>query len=136
MFNIDWQELFVIGALAIIVLGPKELPRVLRTVMGLMRKARMVASEFHEAINDAARQADMEDVRKQLSESIQNPADAIRNTIDPDGELKQEIQSLSRLDDYVRDELSPTPAADGTPVPPPPALTPTLEPPRRSGENG
>ena len=104
--------------------------------MGLVRKARMVAGEFHEAINDAARQADIEDVKKKLSESVQNPADTIRNTIDPDGELRQEIQSLSCLDDYVRDELVPPPLGEGTPIPPQPVSTATLEPPRRSGDNG
>lgn len=136
MFDIGWQELFVIGALAIIVLGPKELPRVLRTVMGLVRKARMVAGEFHEAINDAARQADLEDVKKKLSESAVNPADMIRNTIDPNGEMKQEIQSLGRLDDYVRDQLEPTSTNGPAAALPAPEPTSVAEAPKRVGDNG
>jgi len=137
MFDIGWQELVVIGVLAIVVLGPKELPRVLRTVMGLMRKARSVASEFQEAINDAARQADLDDVKKKFTDSALNPTDAIRHSIDPNGEMRQEIQSLAHLDDYVRDQPAPTAALAeiGTALPPPESVA-SVEPPKRSGDNG
>ena len=69
MFDIGWPELMVIGVLTIIVVGPKELPRVLRTVTGIIRKIRMMAGDFQNSIEDIAREADMQDIKKQLEET-------------------------------------------------------------------
>lgn len=59
MLDIGWTELMVIGALALIVVGPKELPGLLRTVGQYVGKARSVAREFQRSMEDAAREADI-----------------------------------------------------------------------------
>ncbi len=62
MFDIGFMELLVIGALALIVVGPKELPGLLRTVGQFAGKARAMARDFQRTMEDAAREADLGDV--------------------------------------------------------------------------
>lgn len=62
MFDIGFMELLVIGALALIVVGPKELPGLLRTVGQYAGKARAMARDFQRTMEDAAREADLGDV--------------------------------------------------------------------------
>ncbi len=61
MFDIGFAELVVIGALALIVVGPKELPGLLRTVGKYVGKARSMARDFQRTMEDAAREADLGD---------------------------------------------------------------------------
>ncbi len=64
MLDIGWQELIVIGVLALLVVGPKELPGLLRQVGRWAGKARSVAREFQRSMEDAAREADLEEFKK------------------------------------------------------------------------
>ena len=57
MFDIGWQELFILAVLAIIVIGPKDLPRTIKTVTGWLRKARSMARELQSGIDDVVREA-------------------------------------------------------------------------------
>lgn len=69
MFDIGWSELLVIGALALIVVGPKDLPGMLRNLGRYMGKARSMAREFQRSMEDAAREADLSeltDVQKSM----------------------------------------------------------------------
>lgn len=96
MLDVGWQELLLIGVVAIIFIGPQELPRVMRSIMGIVRKARSIAGEFHEAVNEAARQADMEDVKKQLIEAGNiSPTELLERGFDSGGEMKKEFAALS-----------------------------------------
>ncbi|WP_441241687.1 Sec-independent protein translocase protein TatB [Tardiphaga sp. 768_D3_N2_1] len=64
MFDIGWSELVVIAVVALIAIGPKELPGVLRMVGQWMGKARKMAAEFQGQFNEAMREAEMADVKK------------------------------------------------------------------------
>ena len=68
MFDIGWSELVVIGVVALIAIGPKELPGVLRTVGQWMGKIRRMASEFQGQFQEAMREAEMADLKKQVDE--------------------------------------------------------------------
>ena len=52
MFDIGWQELFLVAVVTILVVGPKELPRILRTVFSAVRKMRGFADDFHRGIDN------------------------------------------------------------------------------------
>ena len=67
MPDIGWQELFLIALVTIIVVGPKEIPRVLRTASSWMRKIRDMARDFQSGIDDLAREAELDDFRKELA---------------------------------------------------------------------
>jgi sec-independent protein translocase protein TatB len=68
MFDIGWSELLVIGVVALIAIGPKELPTVLRTVGQWMGKIRRMAAEFQGQFQEAMREAEMAELKKQVDE--------------------------------------------------------------------
>jgi sec-independent protein translocase protein TatB len=68
MFDIGWSELVVIGVVALIAIGPKELPGVLRMVGQWVGKARRMASDFQGQFNEAMREAEMADIKKSFDD--------------------------------------------------------------------
>lgn len=92
MFDIGWQELLVVGVVTVIVLGPKELPNAIRTVTGLVRKARSMAHEFQRGVDDMVRESELDDLRKQAEEMAKLDVGAeVKRTIDPEGELDRDF---------------------------------------------
>src|SRR6478672_2448554 len=68
MFDIGWSQFLVIAVVALIAIGPKELPGVLRTVGQWMGKARRMAAEFQGQFQEAMREAEMADLKKSFDE--------------------------------------------------------------------
>ena len=68
MFDIGASELLVIGVVALVVIGPKELPGVLRTVGKTVGKVRQMAGEFQSQFSEAMREAEMDEARKKVAE--------------------------------------------------------------------
>src|ERR671933_2557429 len=91
MFELSWGHIIVVAVVAIVVVGPKDLPRMLRALGQTVAKLRRMAGEFQSQFNEALREAELEDVKKSI-ESIRdlNPARQIRDAID------QSIQDLDR----------------------------------------
>ncbi|MAE44515.1 MAG: twin-arginine translocase subunit TatB [Magnetovibrio sp.] len=88
MFDIGWQELFIVAVLGIIIIGPKDLPRAIRAVSGLVRKARNMARDFQDGVDDVIREAELDDVKEQVEKvSRFDAAREIKNAIDPTGDL-------------------------------------------------
>jgi sec-independent protein translocase protein TatB len=116
MFNIDWGELFVIVVVALIVVGPKDLPRMMRKVGQWAGRARAMADQFRRSFDDIARQSELEELRAEvnrLQTSAMDPAAEIESAMYPQGRLPD-------LNSNLGDEsfTAPTPPpAD----PPPPA---------------
>lgn len=92
MFDIAWSELGVIAVVALIVIGPKDLPKVLRTIGQWTAKARSMAREFQSGIDDMVRETELDELRKaakQVSDfSIENE---VKKTFDPDGSLEKQF---------------------------------------------
>jgi sec-independent protein translocase protein TatB len=72
MFDFGWGELVVIGIVALIVIGPKELPTVLRTVGQWTTKIRRMAGEFQAQFQEAMREAEMADLKREVDEATKN----------------------------------------------------------------
>jgi len=131
MFDISWTEFLLIGAVALIVIGPKELPGVMRTLGQYTRKARAMAAEFQNQFQEAMREAEMTDLKKQVDDM----ASDIKN-YDPLKEVRSDFESMGKdLETSLGqssapkpEEAPPEPAAS-TDVPEqlPLALTPQLE---------
>ncbi len=95
MLDIGWYEIFVIAVITVIIVGPKELPRVLRAVTQITRKIRAMASEFQSGIDDIAREAELDDLKKSIEDSASTDiAGDLENTIDPTGELTESVREL------------------------------------------
>lgn len=92
MFDIAWSELGVIAVVALIVIGPKDLPKVLRSIGQWTAKARAMAREFQSGIDDMVRETELDELRKaakQVSDfSIENE---VKKTFDPDGSLEKQF---------------------------------------------
>lgn len=119
MFDIAWSELGVIAVVALVVIGPKDLPKVLRTVGQWTAKARSMAREFQSGLDDMVREAELDELRKaakQVSDfSIENE---VKKTFDPDGSLeKQFAEHNQAIMDATKDmDISgATPIADPGP---------------------
>jgi sec-independent protein translocase protein TatB len=68
MFDIAWSELMLIGAVALVVIGPKDLPKAMRTVGQAVGKVRRMAAEFQGQFNDAMREAELHELKKQVED--------------------------------------------------------------------
>lgn len=89
MFDFAWSELAVIGVVALLVIGPKDLPKAIKTVGDFVRKARSMASEFRTHVDEMVKDADLKEVRDQINE-IRNfdIKGAIEKEIDKDGSIR------------------------------------------------
>jgi sec-independent protein translocase protein TatB len=94
MFDIGWSEMMVIAILALIVIGPKDLPRVLKSVSYWVRKARSLAREFQSGVDEMIREADLDDAKTLLQGGKLDVERLVEDTIDPTGSMKKEARDL------------------------------------------
>jgi len=95
MLDIGWVELSIIAMITVLVVGPKEIPRVLRTVTQVVRKVRAMASEFQSGIDELAREAELDDLKKDIEKTAtQDIAGDLENTIDPTGEVTASVREI------------------------------------------
>ncbi len=95
MLDIGWPELLIVALVTIIVVGPKELPRVLRTVTQMVRKVRAMASEFQSGIDDLAREAELDDLKKDIERTASTDiAGELEHEIDPTGEVAKSMREI------------------------------------------
>ena len=109
MFDIGWMEMLMIAVVAIIVIGPKDLPKVLHTVGQWVARARAVARNFQDQMDEMARQSGVDDVRKQIQNSMTglDPAERLRREIDPTGEMDAQMKAMADLGRIEPDLPSP-----------------------------
>jgi sec-independent protein translocase protein TatB len=94
MFGFSWAEIGLIMAVALIAIGPKDLPVAIRTVTGLMKKARGMAAEFQGHVDEMMREANLADVKTEISKlrRFDFKAEA-EKFVDPDGTLKENFST-------------------------------------------
>ncbi|MEP9353569.1 Sec-independent protein translocase protein TatB [Xanthobacter sp. KR7-65] len=133
MFEIGWSELMLIGIVALIVIGPKELPSVLRTVGRTVTKLRRMAGEFQGQFQEALREADLADMRKEISDVTESARSTLATSqmFDPLRSIRDEIRSTVEGGNppalpAAESSSVPAPEAEVTPVPdlPPPVELP------------
>ena len=138
MFDIGWQELLVIGVVALIVIGPKDMPTAIRAVSRWAAKARALAREFQQGIDEVVREAELQDVKKQIEDVRTLDLESeIAKTVDPTGEVAKtlDLSGVEKsLDDSARALAYQPPAGEapaGAPLAeaPPPAPASSVAPP-------
>jgi sec-independent protein translocase protein TatB len=114
MFDISWSEFLLIGVVALIVIGPKELPGVLRTLGQYTRKVRSMAADFQNQFQEAMREAEMGDLKKQVDDLAQD----VKN-FDPLKDVRSDLEATSK--DIERSlEANPEPKIEPEPKAEPP----------------
>lgn len=110
MFDIGWTELLVIAVVLIVVVGPKDLPPMIRAFGKMTANFRKMAGDFRAQFDEALREADMDDVRKTISDAQKlNPTNALRDAINPLRQMGQDLKS-----DLQKATQIPNPLADNT----------------------
>jgi sec-independent protein translocase protein TatB len=107
MFGLDWTEIALIGVVALIAIGPKDLPIAIKTLAGFLKKARRMAGDFQGHVDEMVREANLHEVRDQISQ--------LKN-FDIKGEIAKAVDS----DGSIRAAMNENPLAPGyTPYTPP-----------------
>jgi sec-independent protein translocase protein TatB len=116
MFDIGWSELLLIGVVALIAIGPKELPGALRTLGQWMAKIRRMAAEFQGQFQEAMREAEIDQLKKDMDEMAAKATDYTQ--FDPIEDVRRDIEKsvgdLPSLDQPSAD--SPTTEAQSADV--------------------
>jgi len=113
MFDFAWSEMLVVGVVALVVIGPKDLPQALRAAGRMVGKARGIANEFRQHWEDAMREAELDELRRK-AEALTGVGDlksAVQSVLDP----KDEIAAAMQLPDMPSIEppaSNPAPAAE------------------------
>ncbi|MFO1067167.1 MAG: Sec-independent protein translocase protein TatB [Geminicoccaceae bacterium] len=109
MFDIGWSEMGLILLVALIVIGPKDLPRVAREIGKWTSKARSMAREFQRSLDDMAREAELQDIKAELQKvSKGGISKSIRDMVDPDGDIERAVDPNKPLN---APKPAPPPAA-------------------------
>src|SRR5262247_2831401 len=116
MFDVGWSELLLIGIVALIAIGPKELPGALRTLGQWMGKVRRMASEFQSQFHEAMREAELADLKKEVDE-MATKAQSYTH-FDPIEDIRKDIENAASpppaLDTPLTDTPAPQPATETT----------------------
>jgi sec-independent protein translocase protein TatB len=105
MFDISWTEFLLIGIVALIVIGPKELPAVMRSLGQWTRKIRSLAADFQNQFHEAMREAEMADLKKQVDDMASDI-----KSYDPLKDVRTDVEAIGKdLDESVK---SPDKAAN------------------------
>src|ERR671931_744845 len=114
MFEIGWGELLIIGVVALIAIGPKELPTVLRTLGQWTNKLRRMASEFQGQFQEAMREAELADLKKQVDDMTSQAQSYA--SFDPVSEVRRELESTQQqIESAMADKPAETPPVAAEP---------------------
>jgi sec-independent protein translocase protein TatB len=92
MLDIGWQELFLIGVVALLVVGPKDLPRTLGALARMYRKARGMAGEFQNGISEMVREAELDDIKRDVEKAGRFDMEKeLKSAVDPTGTLSDDF---------------------------------------------
>src|SRR5262245_62192696 len=125
MFDLGWGKLILIGIVALIVIGPKELPGALRTLGQWMSKVRRMASEFQNQFHEAMREAELADLKKEVDE-MASKAQSYAH-FDPIDDIRRDIEKAAGPPpdlDTLTDTASLSQSTTATPAAEPPSASP------------
>jgi sec-independent protein translocase protein TatB len=125
MLDISGGELLIIGVVALVVIGPKELPGLIRTAGNAMSKVRRMAAEFRGQFDDAMREAELDQAKKAFDD-VKDVAASVKPAFNPLDTIRNEIQSVKdeirTAKDTAEKPSAPLPEPKFDPPPPAPPI--------------
>src|SRR6266481_6751864 len=102
LLDFGWSELLLIGVVALVVIGPKDLPKALRVAGFWVRKARTLSREFQSSVEQMVREAELDEMRQELKKASEINLDKeFRQAVDPTGDLAESLKP-PELPDFSR----------------------------------
>ena len=101
MFSFGWSELTLTAIIIIIVIGPKEIPNLIKQVGSFTKSLKKITREFKSSLNEIANEGDLKEVKKSLSD-IKN----IKNNLDPTNEIKKQVNDIKKTANVFEKEIS------------------------------
>ena len=102
MFSFGWSEIALIVIVVIIVVGPKEIPNLLKQIGTFSKSLKKISRDFKNSLNELAEENDLKDVKKSISD-----LNSIKKNLDPTVDLQKEINSIKdtvgSLDKDIKD---------------------------------
>lgn len=106
MFDIGWSEMVFVAIIAVLVIGPKDLPRAIATIGKYIRKARGLARDFQSGIDDLAKEAELDDIKKTVQgDGDFNLSKQIEDAVNPTGDFE-------KMFDDIKPEITDPPATE------------------------
>jgi len=100
MFSFGWSEIALTAIIVIIVVGPKEIPNLLKQIGSFSKSIKKISREFKKSLNDIAEESDLKNVKDQISE-IKN----IKENLDPTQDIKNELSSIKDTANVFEKEI-------------------------------
>ena len=100
MFSFGWSEIALTAIIIIIVVGPKEIPNLLKQIGSFTKSIKKVSREFKSSLNDIANETELKDVKDSLTN-----INEIKNNIDPTKEIKEQISSIKKTTNVFEKEI-------------------------------
>jgi sec-independent protein translocase protein TatB len=101
MLSFGWSEIALVVVIIIIVVGPKEIPNLLKQLGSFSKSLRKTSRQFKNSLNDLAEEGDLKDLKNSISDISD-----LKKSIDPTNELKKEIKSIKEIAKFTDKEIS------------------------------
>ena len=109
MFDIGWQEIIILMLIALIVVGPKDLPRIVKTAGQWMGKARGYARDFQRTIEEAADATEIDAVKKEIDEANRELNTARRDVNEGADAVKRDVtESTDSMNKMLKEDVMPS----------------------------
>jgi sec-independent protein translocase protein TatB len=118
MFGFSWSEILIIGVVALVFIGPNDLPRAMKTAARWMSAGRKLAREFQGHVDELVREAELDELRDQARKLAMTPLSThIQSFVDPDQEIAKGLAAPDNLHEFLSGAPAVTPVHE-----PPPAI--------------
>ena len=111
MLDIGWTEILVITVIALFIVGPKDIPKVLRTVGIWIGKFKSITRDFQNTVQDAVKEAELDEVKKQIESAKTGFTKEMSETIDSEGELTEMLRGVDVVENQDTNNSSAKPSS-------------------------
>ena len=101
MFSFGWSELAMIAVVVIIIIGPKEIPNLLKQIGTFTKSIKKISREFKSSLNEIANDTELKDVKKSLTDIKE-----IKEELDPTNQVKDQIDSIKETANVFKNEIN------------------------------